>query len=328
MPVPNFKKRLDCVIFGLPNVGKSVLLNALVKQKLAATCHKRHTTRNEILGVFNHRNTQLVFFDTPGYIGKGSDLRKEMKTLRETAAESLNKSDVVLLVVDAARKIDHNAQYLFGEMARMAVKKAKKEIILVLNKVDLVNPKQKLLEITRKYVSLINGVKLGPERAHLAELDTTTFMISAQDNDGVLDLKNYLIQIADMKPWLLPEDAGITNMSDEERVKEIILEKLLMNVHEEIPYTAEVNCTRIVHVPRHVKVYVEITLESGRHKKIVLGHQGRTMLKIRQDAAADLDKIFDKTSLIFFDVKIAKDNNSESFPSEDESEDGVSTSIL
>lgn len=320
LPVPSFKKRLDCVIFGLPNVGKSVLINSLVKQKLAATCHKRHTTRNEILGVFNHRNTQLVFFDTPGYIAKGSDLKKEMLTLRETATSSLDKSDVVLLVVDAARKIDHNAQFLFGEMARMAVVKAKKEVILVLNKVDLVEPKDRLLDITRQYVSLINGVKLGPENAHLAELDTTTFMISAMQNDGVLDLKNYLIQIADMKPWLLSEEEGITDLSDEDRVEEIILEKLMMNVHEEIPYTAEVVCTGIEHSARHVKIKVDILLEAARQRKIVLGHQGRTMLKMRQDASAELENIFKKTALIFFDIKVGKDNSKQMYASDRSSE--------
>lgn len=323
MPVPQFRKRLDCVIFGLPNVGKSVLLNELVKQKLAATCHKRHTTRDEILGVFNHRHTQLVFFDTPGYIANGSDLKKEMKTLRETATSSLDKSDVVLLVVDAARRLDHNGKYLFGEMARLALQKARKEIILVLNKVDLVYPKERLLELTHEYVSLINGIKLGPEYAHLAQLDTTTFMISALKNDGVLDLKNYLIQIADMKPWLLSSEEGITDMTDEQRVEEIVMEKLMMNVHDEIPYTAEIECTDIEHSAHHVKVNVAIILEANRQQKIVLGHQGRTMLKIRQDTSAELEKIYNnKTVLVFFDIKSKKGKNNASTASSSGS-DGI-----
>lgn len=287
-------------------MGKSVLMNSLVKQKVSAICRKRHTTRQEILGVFNHRHTQLVFFDTPGYIAKGSDLRKEMKTLRETATGSLDKADVVLLVVDAARRIDHNAKYLFGEMVKLALAKAKKEIILVLNKVDLVEPKRMLLPITHEYVSLINGVKLGPERAHEAKLDTTTFMISAQDNDGVLDLKNYLIQIAEVKPWLLPEEAGVTDLSEEERVEQIVLEKLMSHVHEEIPYKAEVVCNSVEHGINSIICRVDVTLDSTRHRKVVIGHQGRTMLKIRQAACQDLEEIFKQTTLIQFDFKVRK----------------------
>lgn len=311
MPVPKFEKRLDCVIFGLPNVGKSVLLNSLVKQKLAATSRKRQTTRGEIQGVFNHRNTQLVFYDTPGYIAKSADLKKEMQVIREKATSTLVKSDVVLLVVDAARRIDHNARYLFGEMTRLAVKSAKKEIILVLNKVDLVNPKRKLLEITREYISLINGVKLGPENAHLAQLDTTTFMVSATENDGVLDIKNYLIQIADMKPWMLSKEEGFTTMSKEERVEEIILESFLDHVHEEIPYIAKIKCTKISqHSTRTgsvAAIEVDILLDNVRQRKIVLGHQGQTLLRIRQDACSTLEPIFGCLVILKFDIKVRKE---------------------
>jgi GTPase len=307
LPVPKFQKRLDCVIFGVPNVGKSVLLNELVKQKLSATTHKRHTTRGEILGVFNHRNTQLVFYDTPGYIGKSDSLKQEMKLMRELASSSLEKSDVVLLVVDAARKITERTQFLFAEMVKIALGHAKKELILVLNKVDLVEPKMRLLEITKAYVSLINGIKLGPEKAHLAELDTTTFMISALHNDGVLDLKNYLIRIADMKAWLLKENQGITTLSEEERIEEIILEKLLENTHDEIPYIAEIQCTQIIREPRVLKINVEILLESGRQRKIVIGHQGRTMVKIRQASAEILEKIYQKAVLITFNIQATKE---------------------
>lgn len=302
---PSIEKRLDCVMFGLPNVGKSVLLNSLVKHKLAATSRKRHTTRGEIMGVYNHRNTQLVFFDTPGYISSAGALRKEAATLRETATESVDKADVILLVVDAARVLNDNAKFLFGEMVSIALRKARKEIILVLNKVDLVEPKVKLLDLTRELVSLINGVKLGVEKAHLAELDTTTFMISALNNDGVLDIKNYLIRIAEKKPWLLAPEDGYTNMSVEERVEELLLEKLLEQTHEEIPYQAQLRCTSIkAEDEETVRVDIDIIVPNDRHKRIIIGSQGRTLVKLRQDLCVDLERIFKKKVLAFLWVKV------------------------
>lgn len=319
-PPPSIWKRLDCAIFGTPNVGKSVLMNSLVKQKLAATNRKRHTTRGEILGVFNHRQTQLVFFDTPGYISKRDAMKQEYKTLRETSTATVQKADVVLLVVDAARLLSPKQQYIFSEMVKIGLFHCKKELILVLNKVDLVEPKSKLLDVTRQLVSIINGIKLGEGKAHLAELDTTTFMISALNNDGVLDLKNYLLQIAEVKPWLLSKEKDehgqrlITNMSNEERVEEIVLEKLLDHTHEEIPYVAKVECTAIGEEdnnPNKMRFDVDIILENNRQVKMVVGHQARTLVKIRQAAAEELEKIFPgKTAYVYLWVKAGKKSNS------------------
>ena len=114
--MPKSTKRLDVVILGEPNVGKSVLLNCLIKTKLAATTRKRHTTRGEILGVFNHRNTQLAFYDTPGFVSKSEALRAEMKTLRDIAEDSAGKADVVMIVIDAARSGGSKNIHAFAEV--------------------------------------------------------------------------------------------------------------------------------------------------------------------------------------------------------------------
>jgi len=214
MPVPRVEKRLDIVIFGHPNVGKSVLLNCLIEHKVAATAHKKHTTRGEILGFFNNRNVQLAFYDTPGYLTSSKAQTHEMKALRSVGLAATSKADVILLCADAnVSQLSAKQQDWFADMAKVALENAKQEVVLVLNKVDLVEPKIRLLETTRQLVSLINGVKLGQGRADEALLDTTTFMISALENDGVVDLKNYLITLAKHKPWL---KAGHKNDSDDE----------------------------------------------------------------------------------------------------------------
>lgn len=303
---PPFEKRLDCVIMGTPNVGKSVFLNEMIKHKIAATSRKRHTTRGEILGVFNHRNTQLVFYDTPGYIGKHEKRKSELQVLREVADSTVEKADVVLLIVDAARSLSENYRFVFAEMVSLALKYAKKEVILILNKVDLVNPKIKLLDTTRELVSLINGMKLGPEKAHLAQLDTTTFMISALERDGLLDVKNYLIRTAEEKPWLIR--SGHTTLSPEEVVEEMILESMLDHVHAEIPYVADIECTSIEEMnPYKIRVDVNIYLNSSGQARIVVGDKARTLLKIRQSTTEQLEKIYEgKKVLLFLWVKNAK----------------------
>ena len=102
LPSKSTEKRLDCVILGRPNAGKSVLLNSLIETKLAATNRKRHTTRGEILGVYNRRDTQLAFYDTPGYVFGQDAQSHEMKALRSISIETARKADVIILCVDAA----------------------------------------------------------------------------------------------------------------------------------------------------------------------------------------------------------------------------------
>lgn len=275
-PGPSTKgeKRLDVVIVGSPNVGKSVLLNCLIDSKLAATSRKRHTTRSEILGVFNFQNTQLAFYDTPGYVIGARALKSDLKAYSNIAADSMSKADVVLLVVDAARCRSIQYHDTFAELVKMGIENCKKELILVLNKVDLVEPKTELLDTTRILISLINGVRLDPKFQHLASLDTTTFMISAQNNDGVVDMKNYLLSLAECKPWILGADEGVSDLSTKERVEQMILEKLLHHVHEEIPYIADIECTSIVNINMHhtrVKIDTNIWVDSHRQQKILVG---------------------------------------------------------
>lgn len=299
LPVPKTTKVLSVAILGVPNVGKSVLLNHLVKARLAAASRKRHTTRAEILGVFNHRHVQLAFYDCPGFVASFDARRQEMRSLRSITETAVTGVDIVLVVVDAARTLTARDQDVFAEMVRLALEGAKEEVVLVLNKVDLVHPKTKLLDLTHQYVSLINGVKYGEENAEKAELDTTTFMISALEDDGVIDLKNYLITKAKPGRWILPEEHPLTDWTVEERVEEMVLEKLLENCHDEVPYVAAITCRSIEKMNANfVKIDVDIKVESESQKRIVIGHQGRTLVKIRQASLPNLEQIFNKKIIL------------------------------
>ena len=295
------------VLLGHPNAGKSVLLNELLTTKLAATSRKRQTTRTKILGVFNYHKTQLAFYDIPGFVPSHSDGKEEVRRLRSLITSTVALADVVVLVIDAAKACNHVDVHDYAEMIRLAFDGASQEVILVLNKVDLVHPKNKLLDLTYDIVSIINGVKLGPEGADKAMLDTTTFMISAMENDGVIDLKNYLLAAAKPKEWVIPANSRntLTTLPDEERVEEVIREMLLDSTHEEIPYVAGVTCQTIRSMsPTKLRVDVDIFVDNSRQQRIIVGDKGRTMVKIRQTGVEVLENIFKKTVILYIWVKV------------------------
>ena len=317
LPVHKSEKRLDCVIIGSPNAGKSVLLNCLINNRVAATSHKKHTTREEILGVYNYRTIQLAFYDTPGFVSKNDTKKLDSKTLQSIVKSSTSKADVVLIVVDSARSLTANFMHTFGEMVKIGLDCAKIEIILVLNKVDLIEPKTKLLEITRKLVSLINGIKLGPKGKNRAVLDTTTFMIDALSNDGVVDIKNYLLTLSKYKPWVIPKGGGVTNLSEEERIEQVVLEALLEHTHEEIPYIAEISCTSIKPNPKYVEIRINIYVDSVNQRRIVIGQQARTLVKVRTTAVEVLEDILKKNIILYLEVKLRGDDGDNVDDSED-----------
>ncbi len=215
------------------------------------------------------------------------------------ATAAAEKADVVLLTVDATKCKGLKYQDTFAEMAAIALKNAKLEVVLVINKVDLIEPKSLLLDMTRQLVGLINFAKLGLENRDKAELDTTTFMISALQNDGVLDLKNYLMSIAQPKDWVLPGEDGPTDLSSEERVEEMILQMLMENTHEEIPYIADIECRSIESLSdMRIAIEADIFVDSQSQRKIIIGQQGRTLVKVRQDAVKELEQIFGRQVIL------------------------------
>ncbi len=344
LPPRSSERRLDCVILGRPNAGKSVLLNSLIDTKLAATNRKRHTTRGEILGVYNRRNTQLAFYDTPGYVFGEDAQSHEMKALRSISIDTARKADVIILCVDAAlHYLNDKQQNTFVEMVKVALQNAKTEVVLILNKVDLVRPKTRLLDTTRQLVSLINGVKYGEEGEEEAELDTTTFMVSALHHDGIAEVREYLLGIALYKPWVLPraprplfmpsdekeeekgkeEEQGakkhhkarkitsipssrknVTNLTLKERVNEVVLENLLSETHEEIPYIADIKTKSIRSLTEErIRIDVDIFVDTGAQQRIVIGHQARTLLAIRHKSVRTLETIFGQQVILMLWVK-------------------------
>jgi len=385
--VPKTERCLDIVIVGAPNAGKSMLLNSLVSEKVAAASRKKHTTRGEILGVFNHKNIQLAFHDTPGYLRTADARQKDVKALNGVVMGAVGKAhvDVCMVVVDSARRLDEASKEGFAELIRGALKRGRCELVLVLNKVDRVQTKTFLLDTAHELVSLINGVKamhklgldhvpvdgqgeemkLLQKEALSSSLDTIVFYTSALQREGLADLKNYLLSIAPRRAWRLSryghfnldtdrydnddkEDSDdwtvpvgpidiatadidallapsiktksnhvtmrtstITSQSSFQVVEQYILEAMMENLHQEIPYEAEIQCHEIDYIDncRRIRIRVSITVSNERQARAVVGDKARTLLKIRQHACSLLDVTFEKGCILHIDVQVRGQNS-------------------
>ena len=144
-------------------------------------------------------------------------------------------------------------------------------------------------------------------------------MISALQNDGIVDMKNYLLSLAVSKPWVLSRDGGmVTDMSSEDIVEQAVLESLLDNCHEEIPYVCDIHCTSISSLtPTRLKIDVNITVDNKRQKKIILGQQGRSLVKIRQASVDILEKTLKKSVILYLWIK-ARDSDSDTDNDDDD----------
>jgi GTPase len=252
-------------IVGRPNVGKSTLLNALVGEKLSIVTPKPHTTRHRILGVLNAPGRQAVFIDTPGHA------RRTRKALHRLMArvihQALEDCDLALLVIDAARRTRED-QRLFEILADRSDK-----VILVLNKIDLLHAKSELLP-------MLDNLK------HLGFLAYVP--VSAAKSDKVDELAATIFAHLPTGEPMFPAEM-LTDRNLEFRAAELIREKLLLNLHQEIPYGLTVE---IEHLARTDEgrwlIHGLIWVERESHKAIVIGKDGRVLKEVGRAARKEL----------------------------------------
>ncbi len=255
-------------IVGRPNVGKSTLLNTLVGEKVAIVSSRPQTTRNRVMGVMGGENCQIVFVDTPGIHRPRTKLGEFMVQSIEEAMEGI---DALLVVVDATVIGPHDRS-IVEEMSRKKVYK-----LLVLNKTDLIEP-QKLLAI-------IDSFKDAPYDGILP--------VSARTGDGVEDLKKELIQHLPEGPQYFPDDM-LTDQPERDICAELIREKALRNLRDEVPHGIGVEMMAMKTINDHfTEIDATIYCERDSHKGIIIGKKGSMLQKIGAEARADIEALLD-----------------------------------
>ncbi len=269
-------------IIGAPNAGKSTLVNALVGAKVTIISRKVQTTRIQIRGIAMEGASQLVLIDTPGIFAPRRRLDKAMVASAWSGAAD---ADRVIVLIDAAKGLDEDVERMLGKLEGLGTKP-----ILVLNKVDRVEDKSRLLALVQDL----------SQRLPFEQV----FMIAALTGDGVAGLKSYLAGSVPEGPWLYPEDE-LSDIPVRQLAAEVTREKIYDNLHDELPYqmTVETESWKTLR-DKSVRVEQVIFVERDSQKSIVLGKGGQTIKKISQAARRELTEIVGAPVHLFLFVKV------------------------
>ncbi len=268
-------------LIGAPNAGKSTLLNQLVGSKVSIVTHKVQTTRALVRGIAIHKSAQIVFVDTPGIFAPRRRLEKAMV---KTAWGSAGDADLIALLIDARKGMTEEVEAIVARLADVRQPK-----ILILNKVDVAD-RQTLLELA------------AAANAH-AEFDQT-FMVSALTGDGAGDLLDYFAEHMPESPWLYPEDQ-ISDLPMRWLAAEVTREKLMLRLHEELPYALTVE-TENWKDTRDGGVRIEQVIFVAREsqRKIVLGKGGSAIKAVSMTARKELAEMLERPVHLFLFVKV------------------------
>ena len=275
------QKTAFITIVGRANVGKSSILNSILGQKIAAVSQKPQTTRTRIMGVCTKGKEQLVFIDTPGFHKPHNVLGEKMV---KAVTTGMTDVDAVLLVVDASPKFKFDADNLPQAELELieGIKKRRLPAILAINKIDLLEDKEKLLEIIAAYSSKCDFAAVVP--------------VSALKKDGVDILVNETLKFSHPSPHFFGDD-DVTDQPEQTLVSEMIREKLLRNLDKEIPHGIAVGIERFFERDKKngepiVEVHAVIYCERESHKGVIIGKGGSMLKKVGEQARYDIEKFF------------------------------------
>jgi GTP-binding protein Era len=274
-------------ILGLPNSGKSTLLNALLGQKLSIITAKPQTTRKRILGILSEEDYQIIFLDTPGILSPSYLLQEKMM---EDVKTSLDDADVILLVIDVDE--DPLGEILLNqEFISESVLKSSKPKLLVINKVDLSN-QEKVSELLKHFEKRKSFEEIIP--------------ISAALNFNIQRVKEEIVRFLPEGPKLFPDDQ-VTDANERFFVSEIIREKILEHYRDEIPYSSEVLIIEFKEREEGKNfISAEIVVERDSQKAIIIGKGGTAIKKLGQAARESIEEFLQKDVFLELRVKVRK----------------------
>jgi GTP-binding protein Era len=257
---------------GLANAGKSTLLNTLTGDKIAAVTPKPQTTRTRITGIVTKDETQYVFIDTPGVIPHAKNKLNEK--MNRAVREARSDADVILFIADMTRRTSEAEQALIAKFGET------ENVILLLNKIDAVKDKGRIAERIDVLSKLYDFTDVIP--------------ISARNGEGIDELWAEIAKFAKESPHFFP-DGKITDRSEGYLASEMIREKLLINLDDEIPHGIAVGIEKFAERTSGKEILdIEaiIYCERESHKGIIIGKRGALLKKIGEEARADLENFF------------------------------------
>lgn len=268
-------------IIGRPNVGKSTLLNHILGLKLSITSRKPQTTRHQILGVQTLDKGQIIFVDTPGIHTSGK--RAINRYMNKAASSVIHDVDVILFLVQSLKWTDED------EMVLKKLQNIDKPVVLLVNKVDKVEEKKQLLP----YLDDLNS-----------KFDFENVMpISALRGDNLEQLQEHILGLLPENPPYFQEDE-ITDRSTRFLVAEIIREKLVRELGNELPYQTTVEIERYKDEEKLTRIHALILVETNGQKKIVIGEKGAKLKSIGTKARHDIEALIDRKVFLQLWVKV------------------------
>lgn len=270
-------------LIGRPNVGKSTLMNCIIGQKIAITSKKPQTTRNRIQTVYTSDEGQIVFVDTPGIHKAKNKLGDYMVNV---AQHSLTEVDVVLWLVEPTDYIGAGERHIIEQL-----KKVKAPIILVVNKIDTVK-KEQLLGYIDAYRGQLDFAEIVP--------------VSALKNDNTQVLIEQIMKYLPYGPAFYDEDT-VTDQPTRQIVAELVREKVLQNIDEEIPHGVAVTIERMKFSRKIVDIDATIICERDSHKGIIIGKGGQMLKKIGSLARPEIEDLLEQHVNLKLWVKVKKD---------------------
>ena len=278
----NFKSGFATLI-GRPNVGKSTLMNHLIGQKIAITSNKPQTTRNRIQTVLTTEEGQIIFVDTPGIHKAKNKLGEYMVNIAE---RTLNEVDVVLWLVEPSTFIGAGEKHIAQQLERVNT-----PVILVINKVDSVK-KEEVFASIAAYKDLYNFAEIVP--------------VSARSGENTNELLKVVFKYLPYGPQFYDEDT-VTDQPERQIVAELIREKALHCLNEEIPHGIAVTIERMQKTRKLTHIDATIICERDSHKGIIIGKQGKMLKKIGSTARYEIEKMLDRQVNLQLWVKVKKD---------------------
>lgn len=275
------KKSGVVALVGRPNAGKSTLLNRVIGEKIAIVSDKPQTTRTRITGVLTRAEGQIVFLDTPGVHKPGYQLNRRMMAI---VTDALSTVDLILLMIDATKPMGHGDQFVLDMLKRVPTR-----AFLLLNKVDTLRDKSKLLPLIGRYTQQRDFVEVIPT--------------SALKGEGVEVMVTKAFECLPGGPLLYPEDE-ITDQPERVLAAELVREKILAVTGEELPYVTAVVTERWEEAEEITRIHCLIYVERASHRAIVIGKAGARLKQIGTAARADIEKLLGRHVFLNLFVKV------------------------